>query len=74
MDDIPPNNNRIAEALGDITQLPKDMKIALTNKIDESFQPVPKPSFGDWLGNHEEKRQTMKLFECNKSKAVPRGT
>ncbi|CAF5118207.1 unnamed protein product, partial [Rotaria sp. Silwood1] len=54
--------------------LPRDMQIAVTNKLDESFKPVPKPNRDDWLRNHEEKGQTMKSFERTTSKAVPYAT
>ncbi|CAF3455936.1 unnamed protein product [Rotaria sp. Silwood1] len=74
MNFIPPDTKRIAEALGDITQLPRDMQIAVTNKLDESFKPVPRPNRDDWLRNHEEKGQTMKSFERTTSKAVPHAT
>jgi hypothetical protein len=50
------------------------MQMAVTNRVDESFQPVPNPSQGDWLRNHEERGQTMKSFERNAFKAVPHGT
>lgn len=50
------------------------MQAAITSKLDESFQPVPIPSGGDWLNCHEEKGQTMKSFEEDTEKAVPHGT
>ncbi|CAF1171316.1 unnamed protein product [Rotaria sp. Silwood1] len=50
------------------------MKVAVTNKADESFQQVPKPSRDDWLRNHQETGETMKSFECIVLKAVPHGT
>jgi len=50
------------------------MQIAVTSKLDESFQPVPKPSDDDWLKSYKEKGQTMKSFECKTSKAVPHAT
>jgi len=50
------------------------MQIAITSKLDESFQPVPEPDEHDWLSNHNEKGQTMKSFERNANKAVPHGT
>ncbi|UJR15477.1 hypothetical protein I4U23_002420 [Adineta vaga] len=69
-----PDKQRIADALGDISNLPNDMRMAVTNRLDESFQPVPKPNEGDWLGQHQERGQTMKSFEKKTSKAVPHGT
>jgi hypothetical protein len=48
--------------------------MALTNRLDESFQPVPVPDNGDWLDCHREKGQTMKAFEKNVDKAIPHGT
>ncbi|CAF2905757.1 unnamed protein product [Rotaria sp. Silwood2] len=74
MNFIPPDTKRIAEALGDIKQLPRDMQMAVTNKLDESFQPVPEPKDDDWLRDHQEKGQTIKSFECRTSKAVPHAT
>ncbi|CAF3789888.1 unnamed protein product [Rotaria sordida] len=74
MNFIPPNTKLIAEALGDISQLPRDMQMAVTNKLHESFQPVPIPNHGDWLRYHEEKGQTLKAFEQTTSKAVPHST
>ncbi|CAF2523158.1 unnamed protein product [Rotaria sp. Silwood2] len=74
MNFIPPDTQRIAEALGDIKQLPRDMQMAVTNKLHESFQPVPIPNYGDWLRNHEEKGQTMKSFERITLKAVLHAT
>jgi hypothetical protein len=50
------------------------MKMAVTNRLGESFQPVPIPDDGDWLNNHEEKGQTMQAFGHRSSKAVPHGT
>jgi len=50
------------------------MQIVVTKKIDESFQPVPRPGRSDWLSQHHEKGQTMKSFEQNSSKAIPHGT
>ncbi|CAF1113840.1 unnamed protein product [Rotaria sp. Silwood1] len=50
------------------------MQIAVTSKLDESFQPVPIPSDDDWLRSHKEKGQTMKAFERKTSKAVPHAT
>jgi hypothetical protein len=50
------------------------MQMAVTSRLDESFQPVPTPGGGDWLRNHEEKGQTMKSFERIATKAVPHGT
>ncbi|CAF3820124.1 unnamed protein product [Rotaria sordida] len=74
MNFIPPDAKHIAEALSDITQLPRDMQMAVTNKLHENFQPVPIPNYGDWLRNHEEKGQTMASFERTTSKAVPHAT
>ncbi|CAF1007053.1 unnamed protein product [Rotaria sordida] len=74
MNFIPPNTKRIAEALGNITQLPKDMQMAVTNKLDESFQPVSKPDHDDWLSIHKVQGQTMKSFERTRSKAIPHAT
>ena len=48
--------------------------MAVTNRLDESFQPVPVPDDGDWLGSHQEKGQTMSSFKRNVHKAVPHGT
>ncbi|CAF3845778.1 unnamed protein product [Rotaria sp. Silwood1] len=70
----PPDAERIAKALGDITQLPKDMQMAVTNRLEESFQPVPIPDEGDWLTYHQETGQTMQSFERNASKAIPHAT
>jgi hypothetical protein len=50
------------------------MQIAVTSRLDESFQPVPVPKFGDWLNVHHESGQTMKSFKQNVHKAVPHGT
>jgi hypothetical protein len=50
------------------------MQIAVTSRLDESFQPVPRPNQHDWLRNHEETGQTMKSFERNAHKAVPHAT
>jgi hypothetical protein len=50
------------------------MQMAVTSRLDESFQPVPTPGGGDWLRNHEEKGQTMKSFERTVTKAVPHAT
>ncbi|CAF1077189.1 unnamed protein product [Adineta ricciae] len=69
-----PDSVRIVDALGDISQLPKDMQMAVSNRLDESFQPVPVPRDGDWLKQHQERGQTMKSFETKASKAVPHGT
>jgi len=69
-----PDAKRIADALGDITQLPKDMRMAVTNRLDESFQAVPIPKGGDWLSQHEEKGQTMQSFERSATKAIPHAT
>ncbi|CAF3243453.1 unnamed protein product [Rotaria sp. Silwood2] len=74
MNFIPPDAKRIAEALGDISKLPRDMQLAVTNKLNESFQPVPKPKSSDWLANHAEQGQTMKSFERTMSKAIPHAT
>ena len=48
--------------------------MAVTNRLDESFQSVPKPGGGDWLAQHQERGQTMKSFEQSSSKAVPHAT
>ena len=48
--------------------------MAVTNRLDESFQPVPMPNSDDWLRNHEETGQTMKSFERSAYKAVPHAT
>ncbi len=48
--------------------------MAVTNRLDESFQPVPVPNYDDWLRNHQEKGQTMKSFERSVCKAVPHAT
>lgn len=45
--------------------------MAITSKLNESFQPVPKPGHDDWLKSHVERGQTMKSFERNTSKVVP---
>lgn len=50
------------------------MQLAVTHKLDESFQPVPIPNPGDWLDIYNEKGQTMKAFKKDKDKAVPQGT
>jgi hypothetical protein len=50
------------------------MQMAVTSRLNESFQAVPKPHAGDWLGQHKEKGQTSKSFEQRSSKAVPHGT
>ncbi len=50
------------------------MQMAVTNRLDESFQPVPEPGAHDWLKNHQEKGQTMKSFERSVHKAVPHAT
>lgn len=50
------------------------MQIAVTCKLDESFQPVPKPKGGDWLNSHKETGQTIESFERRAAKAVPHGT
>jgi hypothetical protein len=50
------------------------MQIAITSRLDESFQPVPVPGNSDWLRNHEEKGQTMQSFERRVHKAVPHAT
>ena len=50
------------------------MQLAVTNRVDESFQPVPKPRLSDWLRNHKETGQTMKSFEKRVHKAVPHAT
>ncbi|CAF1436086.1 unnamed protein product [Rotaria magnacalcarata] len=71
---VPPDAKCIAEALGDISKLPRDMEMAVTNKLSESFQSIPEPHGCDWLIVHEEKGQTMKSFEQMAYKAVPRAT
>ncbi|CAF0744533.1 unnamed protein product [Adineta steineri] len=68
------SNEQIADALGDISQLPKTMKMAVTKEIEESFQPVPRPNGGDWLAQHNERGQTMESFQQTSSKAIPHGT
>ena len=50
------------------------MQMAVTNGLDESFQPIPMPKRDDWLRNHEEKGQTMKSFKRRAHKVVPHGT
>jgi hypothetical protein len=50
------------------------MQMAVTNRLDKSFQPVPKPGHGDWLKEHQEQGQTMKSFERSVHKAVPHAT
>ena len=50
------------------------MKMAVTNGIEESFQPVPRPNGGDWLAQHNERGQTMESFQKTSSKAIPHGT
>lgn len=50
------------------------MRKALTHRVDESFQPMPKPGQNDWLKSHDEKGQTMKSFERKVYKAVPHAT
>ncbi len=50
------------------------MQTAVTNRLDESFQPVPLIKYGGWLSHHEEKGQTMESFERTPDKAVPNGT
>ena len=50
------------------------MQRAVTKGINNSFQPVPRPSEGDWLRQHHESGQTFKSFEQKTSKAVPHGT
>ncbi len=50
------------------------MQMAITNRLDESFQPVPIPGGGDWLRQHEERGQTMRAFERRTFKAVPHAT
>jgi hypothetical protein len=57
-----------------IYQLPRDMQIALTTKLDESFQSIPIPDYWSWLNHHVEEGQTLKLFNERKSKAIPHGT
>ncbi|CAF4271313.1 unnamed protein product [Adineta steineri] len=69
-----PSNEVITDALGDISQLPDDMKMAVTSRIEKSFKPIPEPEGGDWLAQHEESGQTMKSFQINLSKAAPHGT
>ncbi len=48
--------------------------MAVTNRLDESFQPVPTPNCGDWLYHYEEKGQPMESFERNADRAFPYGT
>jgi hypothetical protein len=50
------------------------MQMAVTNRLDESFQPVPIPTDDDWLSCHREKGQTMQAFKRSACKAVPHGT
>ncbi len=50
------------------------MQMAVTNRLDESFQPVPMPNSNDWLSNHQENGQTMIAFERSAHKAVPHAT
>lgn len=57
-----------------ILQLPKDLQIALTGNLDESFQPVPIPDGYDWLSAHPEPGQSLKSFEQKAHKAVPNGS
>ncbi|CAF4445869.1 unnamed protein product [Adineta steineri] len=68
------SNEMITDALGDISQLPDDMKMAVTSRIEKSFKPIPRPRNGDWLAQYEESGQTMKSFQLNLSKAVPHET
>ncbi|CAF0891876.1 unnamed protein product [Adineta steineri] len=69
-----PSNEQIAEALGDLSKLPNTMKMAVTNGIEQSFEPVPQPGGGDWLAQHNEKGQTMQSFKKSSIKAIPHGT
>jgi hypothetical protein len=50
------------------------MQMAVTNKLSESFRPVPKPGASDWLAGHKEAGQTMESFERSVHKAVPHAT
>ncbi|CAF0891915.1 unnamed protein product [Adineta steineri] len=68
------NDQQVANALGDLSKLPNTMKMAVTNGIEDSFEPVPQPGGGDWLAQHKERGQTMESFQKMSSKAVPHGT
>ncbi|CAF1273972.1 unnamed protein product [Rotaria sordida] len=71
---IPPTEEQIAEALGDIAQLSRDIQKALTNRISESFASIPEPDYWGWLNQRQEYGQTFKSFEQITSKAIPHST
>ncbi|CAF1518739.1 unnamed protein product [Adineta steineri] len=68
------SNELITGALGDISQLSNDMKMAVTNRIEKSFKLMPQPESGDWLAQHDESGQTMKSYLISPYKTVPYGT
>ena len=64
MEFTPPDEKRIRDAIGDVTQLPVQLQRALASDHD-AFEPIPKPAPGDWPAVHQEQDQTFEQFKAS---------
>jgi archaemetzincin len=60
----PPDEKKIHDAIGDVSQLPAQLQRALAADHND-FEPIPKPEPGDWLAVHQEQDQTFEQFKTS---------